>query len=83
MGIIHADAPARSSLALDVMEAGRPAADRYVIGLLRDRVFSAQDFRETSQGVCRGMPPLREVLAGTVLTWVGHAARGGRRLQAR
>ena len=74
MGIIHADAPARSSLALDVMEAGRPAVDRYVIGLLRDRVFSARDFLETSQGVCRVMPPLRDVLAGTVTTWAGHIA---------
>jgi CRISPR-associated protein Cas1 len=74
MGIIHADAPARSSLALDVMEAGRPAVDRYVIGLLRDRVFCAQDFMETSQGVCRVMPPLRDVLAGTVATWAAHVA---------
>jgi CRISPR-associated endonuclease Cas1 len=74
IGIIHADAPARSSLALDVMEAGRPAVDRYVFGLLRDRVFSARDFMETSQGVCRVMPPLRDVLVGTVTTWAGHVA---------
>ena len=56
------------------MEAGRPAVDRYVIGLLDDRVFSARDFMETSQGVCRVMPPLRDVLAGTVTTWAGHIA---------
>jgi CRISPR-associated endonuclease Cas1 len=74
MGIIHADAPARSSLSLDVMEAGRPAVDRYVIGLVRGRVFSTQDFMETSQGVCRVMPPLRDLLAGTVTSWAGHVA---------
>jgi CRISPR-associated endonuclease Cas1 len=74
MGIIHADAPARSSLALDVMEAGRPAVDWYVLGLLRDRVFSVRDFMETSKGVCRVMPPLRDVLAATVTTWAGHIA---------
>jgi CRISPR-associated endonuclease Cas1 len=74
MGIIHADAPARSSFALDVMEVGRPAVDRYVFSLLRDRVFSVRDFMETSHGVCRVMPPLRDVLAGTVTTWAGHVA---------
>ena len=56
------------------MEAGRPAVDRYVFGLLRDRVFSARDFMETSQGVCRVMLPPRDVLAGTVTTWAGHVA---------
>jgi hypothetical protein len=74
MGIIHADAPARSSLALDLMEAGRPAIDQYVIGLLSDRVFSLRDFMETAQGVCRVMPPFRDVLAGTVTTWAAHIA---------
>lgn len=29
---------------------------------------------ETAQGVCRVMPPLRDVLAGTVTTWAGHIA---------
>jgi hypothetical protein len=59
---------------LDVMEPGRPEVDRYVIELLGDRVFSAWDFMETAQGVCRVMPPLRDVLAGTVTTWAGHIA---------
>jgi len=74
LGIVHLDAPARASLALDVMEAARPDVDRYVVDLLRTRVFAARDFMETAQGVCRVMPPLRDVLAGTVTTWAGHVA---------
>jgi CRISPR-associated endonuclease Cas1 len=74
LGIVHLDAPARASLALDVMEAARPDVDRYVVDLLRNRVFAARDFMETAQGVCRVMPPLRDVLAGTVTTWAGHIA---------
>lgn len=74
LGIIHADTPARASLALDVMEAARPAVDRYVIRLLSDRVFAARDFMETAQDVCRVMPPLRDLLASTLPTWSGEVA---------
>ncbi len=69
LGIIHLDAPARASFALDVMEPARPDVDRYVSSLLRDHVFAARDFMETAQGVCRVMPPLRDVLASTAPTW--------------
>jgi CRISPR-associated endonuclease Cas1 len=74
LGIVHLDAPARASLALDVMEAARPDVDRYVVDLLRNRVFAARDFMETSQGVCRLMPPLRDVLASTAPTWAACVA---------
>jgi CRISPR-associated endonuclease Cas1 len=74
LGIIHLDAPARASFALDVMEPARPDVDRYVSSLLRDHVFAARDFMETAQGVCRVMPPLRDVLASTAPTWAACVA---------
>lgn len=74
LGIVHLDAPGRASLALDVMEAARPDVDRHVAGLLRDHVFAARDFMETAQGVCRAMPPLRDLLASTAPTWAARVA---------
>jgi CRISPR-associated endonuclease Cas1 len=69
VGIVHADTRGRDSLALDLMEAARPAVDRHVLALLRTRVFRAGDFHETRHGACRIQPPFTEQLAKTLLTW--------------
>lgn len=44
MGVLHADLPARDSLALDLMEPVRPDVDAYVLDLLSVRVFRASYF---------------------------------------
>jgi CRISPR-associated endonuclease Cas1 len=50
LGILHADQPDRASLSLDLMEPVRPAADAFVLNLLRSRVLTARDFQEVSPG---------------------------------
>jgi CRISPR-associated endonuclease Cas1 len=74
MGVLHADQPARDSLALDLMEAVRPDVDAYVLELLSARVFRASDFFETRQGVCRVLPPLTNELAETSIHWARRVA---------
>lgn len=69
LGVLHADLKARDSLALDVMEAVRPAVDRYVLDLLGAQVFRRGDFVETKQGGCRILAPLSHHLAQTGPTW--------------
>ncbi|MGH3428070.1 MAG: CRISPR-associated endonuclease Cas1, partial [Mycobacteriales bacterium] len=69
LGIVHADAPARDSLALDVMEAARPAVDEYVLRLFQSRVFRRRDFFDLPNGACRVMPPARDTLASTGPVW--------------
>ncbi len=69
LGVIHADQPARDSLALDLIEPVRPEVDAYALELLRTRVFRACDFFETRQGVCRILPPLARELAATATQW--------------
>jgi CRISPR-associated endonuclease Cas1 len=69
MGVLHADQRSRDSLACDVMEAVRPQVDAYLLQLLQSHPFSARDFFETRQGVCRLMPPLTHLLAETAPTW--------------
>ena len=63
LGIWHADEPGRDSLALDVMEAGRPTVDRLLRDLLTTTTFRRHDFTETSRGTCRIVPPLTHRLA--------------------
>jgi CRISPR-associated endonuclease Cas1 len=69
LGIVHADYRARDSLALDLMEAVRPAVDAYVLDFLAQRTFKATDFHETARGICRLLPPTTAVLAGTAPGW--------------
>ena len=69
LGIFHADQKSRDSLALDVMEAARPAVDAYVLELLMTRTLRAADFHETPQGVCRILPPLTHYLAESMPLW--------------
>jgi CRISPR-associated endonuclease Cas1 len=69
LAIVHADTRGRDSLPLDLMEAVRPNVDRYVVALLRDRVFRAGDFYETQRGNCRLLAPFTHELAETLPAW--------------
>ena len=74
IGILHTDQRARDSLALDLMEAVRPAVDHHLLDMLASRSFRVDDFAETSAGQCRIMPGLARQLAGTTMTWAGEVA---------
>lgn len=51
VGFMHRDRPGRTSLALDLMEELRPClADRFVLGLINNRVMKAEDFDVTDSG---------------------------------
>lgn len=63
LGIIHADQKSRDSFAFDLIEPLRPQADGYLLTLLQERTFTAKEFFETREGVCRLMPPLTTTLA--------------------
>jgi CRISPR-associated endonuclease Cas1 len=69
LAIVHADIRGRDSLPLDLMEAIRPSVDRYLLALLRDRVFRASDFYETQRGNVRLLAPLTHELAETLPAW--------------
>jgi len=59
VGFLHRDHPGRASLALDLMEELRPLmADRFVLRLINNRVFSAADFetRESGAVLMRDQP---------------------------
>jgi CRISPR-associated endonuclease Cas1 len=85
LGVLHADQNNRDSLAADLMEPVRPLVDRAVFDLLRRRTFSADDFHETGQGVCRLTPRLARELAESSGDWtrpVGRVAEDVARLLA-
>jgi CRISPR-associated endonuclease Cas1 len=72
IGILHTDQRARDSLALDLMEAVRPAVDRYVLDLLARRLFSLKDVHEATTGQCRLLSRFARELAHTSPTWAAH-----------
>jgi CRISPR-associated endonuclease Cas1 len=69
LAIVHADTRGRDSLPFDLMEAVRPSVDRYLLALLRDRVFRFGDFHETQRGNCRLLAPLTHELGETLSAW--------------
>ena len=69
MGVLHADQRNRDSLALDAMEAVRGDVDAFLLDLLEDRLFSARDFGELPNGVCRIAAPLTHELALSLPHW--------------
>jgi len=75
LGILHQDTKSRDSFALDLMEAARPAVDRYVFDLLEGHVFRASDFIETRSGVCRVARKLAHQLSTTATQWADHLAK--------
>ena len=72
LGIFHSDRRDRASLALDAMEAARPAVDAYVLALLTQRTLSPREFVETREGACRITPRLAAELADTCPAWRQH-----------
>ncbi len=75
LGILHLDKTARDSFALDLMEAGRPAVDTYVLDLVAGHVFRSSDFTETRAGMCRIAPRLAHQLTNTTTLWHQHLAQ--------
>ncbi|MFZ0575151.1 MAG: CRISPR-associated endonuclease Cas1 [Candidatus Cybelea sp.] len=69
MGVLHADQRNRDSLALDAMEPVRADVDAFLLDLLEDREFSARDFGELPNGICRIAAPLTHELALTLPHW--------------
>lgn len=69
LGVLHLDAPGRDSLALDLIEALRPAVDGFVLDLIAERAFKKSDFAERADGAVRIMSPLSHELAGSLPTW--------------
>jgi CRISPR associated protein Cas1 len=69
MGVLHADQRNRDSLALDAMEPVRADVDNFLLDLLEDREFTARDFGELPNGVCRIAAPLTHELALTLPHW--------------
>lgn len=54
IGFYHTLNFGRESLACDVIEALRPQADRFVLGLFRDATLKAEDFSRTESGCLLG-----------------------------
>jgi hypothetical protein len=69
LGVLHADQRNRDSFALDVMEPVRSDVDAFLLDLLEDRVFTARDFGELPNGICRIAAPLTHELALTLPHW--------------
>jgi CRISPR-associated endonuclease Cas1 len=66
LGVLHADQRNRDSLALDAMEPVRADVDAFLLDLLEDREFTARDFAELPNGICRIAAPLTHELALTL-----------------
>jgi CRISPR-associated endonuclease Cas1 len=69
LGLLHADARARDSLACDLMEPVRPAVDAFVLDYLDRRTFTKTDCFELGDGHCRLLPPVTSELAQTASRW--------------
>jgi CRISPR-associated endonuclease Cas1 len=69
LGIVHADAKGRQSLALDIMEPVRPEVDGFVLDMVERRTFRKAEFTETSDGHVRLFAPLTHELAETMPLW--------------
>jgi hypothetical protein len=69
LGVLHADQRNRDSLALDAMEPVRAEVDAFLLDLLEDREFTARDFGDLPNGICRIAAPLTHELALTLPHW--------------
>ena len=69
LGIVHADAKGRQSLALDLTEPVRPEVDAFVLDMVERRTFRKAEFTETSDGHVRLLAPLTHELAETMPQW--------------
>ena len=69
LGVLHADQRNRDSLALDAIEGVRGDVDTFLLDLLEDHTFTARDFAELPNGVCRLAASLTHDLAVTLPHW--------------
>ena len=69
LGIVHADAKGRQSLALDLMEPVRPEVDAFVPDKVERRTFRKAEFSERIDGHVRLLAPLTHELAETMPQW--------------
>lgn len=69
MGMLHADAPARDSLACDIMEAVRPSVDAWLLDWIMREPFRRSDFFEQPNGNCRLLRTLSAKLSETTSVW--------------
>src|SRR5437016_10770123 len=69
LGVLHVDAPARDSLACDLMEAIRPQVDAYVLNWILSQPLRREWFFEQRDGNCRLMASLAIRLTETVGMW--------------
>jgi CRISPR-associated endonuclease Cas1 len=69
VGLMHRDAPNRSSLANDLQEILRPAVDSFVLNWLQTEPFRKADFWEDKNGTCRLMSHLCAKLCETSPIW--------------
>lgn len=69
MGVLHVDAPARDSLACDLMEAIRPQVDGFLVDWVTREPLKREWFFEERNGNCRLMSSLAVKLSETAPTW--------------
>lgn len=69
IGLLHVDAPNRSSLANDLQEVLRPKVDAFVLNWIQTEAFRKADFLEDRTGNCRIASTLAAKLCGTSRTW--------------
>lgn len=69
MGFLHLDAPARDSLACDLMKPVRPEVDTFVLDWISREPLRREWFFEQRDGNCRLMAPLAARLSETASTW--------------
>lgn len=66
LGIVHGDgASGRDTYVFDLVEAGRPNAERFVLSLLRENELRADDFTTNSSGTCRLNPEMSRRVLGS------------------
>jgi CRISPR-associated endonuclease Cas1 len=69
IGLLHCDAPNRSSLANDLQEILRPRVDSFVLNWIQTEHFRKADFWEDRYGNCRIASRLARRLCETADTW--------------
>jgi CRISPR-associated endonuclease Cas1 len=74
IGLMHRDAPSRSSAANDLQEILRPSVDSWVLHWIQTEPFRKADFWEDKNGNCRLGSPLAKKLCETADTWRRFAA---------
>jgi CRISPR-associated endonuclease Cas1 len=63
LGVLHADFRGRPSFVLDLIEAGRPIAERHLLRIVESQPMRWRDFQEDERGVVRVLAPLTHRLA--------------------